>query len=237
MLAAPPCLFSPQNAKKVLIGLRCIMACGLEFLHSCTFLHVLRVICLLFFTPPIEMCRDWGVIIDQLSELNFNMPSREGATPLQLAVWNGQAATLSSLLGPWPLGAKNELAVFVQLNQPAAVAGPAVAAAGTVARSLGTTMSELDLAITKQHLQCSRLLCRAGAVTRELCGVKGAEELLCRMIVLGDGLSAAKLLLGDGYQLQVTPPIMELLSRIKYPEACTFTFAQVSDLFYYNSGF
>jgi hypothetical protein len=79
----------------------------------------------------------------------------------------------------------------------------------------------------KQHVHCARLLCRAGAVTRDASGTKGAEELLCRMLLLGDGIAAAKLLLGDAYQLQVTDQLLDLLARIKYPNACTFTFAQV----------
>jgi hypothetical protein len=55
----------------------------------------------------------------------------------------------------------------------------------------------------KQHIHCARLLCRAGGQMRACTGARGAEELLFRAILLGDGLTAERLLFADTFELKV----------------------------------
>lgn len=64
--------------------------------------------------------------------------------------------------------------------------------------------SELDLAVAKQHLQSARLLIRSGGTTKEMSGLCGADELLHRFILLGDGITVEKLLQDDAFRLQVS---------------------------------
>lgn len=137
---------------------------------------------------------DWGSVGDEVLEIDLNLTARSSATPLQLAAWNGKAATLSSLLGPWPGRAENLVARRIRLNEKLAT---------PVAVSFNEGLTELDLAIVKQHYACSRLLCRAGGVTRECAGSRGSEELLYRTLLLGDGLTAERLLFSDVFDLKV----------------------------------
>ena len=55
----------------------------------------------------------------------------------------------------------------------------------------------------KQHLQAARLLVRFGGTTNETSGLRGADELLHRFVLLGDGITVEKLLQEDAFRLQV----------------------------------
>jgi hypothetical protein len=52
------------------------------------------------------------------------------------------------------------------------------------------------------------------------------DEFLHRCVLLGDGLTAERLLRADENRLRVAPPLLELCARLKYPETCTATLAQ-----------
>jgi hypothetical protein len=196
--------------------------------------------------------RDWGLVGDHLEEVDLTLRSLDGSTPLQLAAWNGQASVIASVLGPWPSGYRNRLAAHVRLNvAPAQLPGSPLNTTGHT-HSASRTFSELDLAVLKQHLQAARLLVRFGGTTNETSGLRGADELLHRFVMLGDGITVEKLLQEDAFRLQVcggesavllrlpsppfrdsarhsvqvTPSLMRLLSRLKYPDSCTFTVAQ-----------
>ena len=144
--------------------------------------------------PP---CRDWGLIGEQASEIDLNQQSKDGSTPLHLAAWNGQAAVISSVLAPWPNGVVNLLAASVSLNVALAPLSGSPPAASSSA------YSELDLAVKKQHLHTARLLIRYDGTTCELSGHKGADELLHRCVLLGDGITAEKMFRNDAFRVQV----------------------------------
>ena len=57
-------------------------------------------------------------------------------------------------------------------------------------------------------------------------GGGSADEFLWRCVLLGDGVTAERLLRADENGLRVSPPIIEVCARLKYPETCTATFAQ-----------
>lgn len=194
------------------------------------------------FLPSVCACRDWGLIGEQCSEVDLNQQSKDGSTPLHLAAWNGQAAVISSVLAPWPNGVANLLAASVCLNVALApLSGPSPAASSSA-------YSELDLAVKKQHLHTARLLIRYDGTTCELSGHKGADELLHRCVLLGDGITAEKMFRNDAFRVQVrrgckgflahllrsplwrhvqaAPSLMTLLARLKYADTCTFTVAQ-----------
>jgi ankyrin repeat protein len=159
---------------------------------------------------------DWNLIRSKISLLNLNRATRDGLTCLQLASWNGQAATLAALLLAWPNGYDNPWKNALRINS----------------RLRNRPFTELDLAVMKNHISCSRVLLRSGAILREMSATKGADELLHRLILLGDGVAADALVRNDANKVKVHQVLVDLVYRMKYPDACTFTFAQAHNPFH-----
>lgn len=159
---------------------------------------------------------DWGCLGDQVDELDLNPPARSGVTPLQLAAWNGMASTLASVLGPWPAGVENRVAPRMRLNDRLAFG------ASTRPHPLSAQgLTELDLAVLKQHVHSARLLCRAGGQMIACTGSRGAEELLFRSLLLCDGITTEKLLFSDAFELKVglLPDSLECLLYAPFPSS------------------
>ncbi|RYG40688.1 hypothetical protein EON68_03925, partial [archaeon] len=154
---------------------------------------------------------DWLPLADKLYMYNVLTTTSSGLTAVHLAVWNGQPAALALLLAPWPGSTgRNPFSDRIAANT----------------RLRTRPFSELDLAIIRNHTQCARLLVRQHFFTRELRGGRGAEQLLHRLVLLGDGVAVNTLLQEDANRLRITPNLVDITSRIKYLDACTFTFAQ-----------
>lgn len=113
---------------------------------------------------------------------------------MHLAAWNGQAATIASILGPWPLGTQNRLAAHIRLN---------TISSDLTCGSLTRSFSELDLAVLKHNVQSARIFVRSGGVSKHTSGDLGADELLFRVLLLGDGITVERLLRDDAFQVQV----------------------------------
>lgn len=123
---------------------------------------------------------------------------------------------IASVLGPWPAGARNRLAAHVRLNvAPAQLPGSSLNTSGHT-HSAPRIFSELDLAVVKQHLQAARLLVRFGGTTNETSGLRGADELLHRFVLLGDGITVEKLLQEDAFRLQVCGSFSSCTVRLRF---------------------
>jgi len=171
---------------------------------------------------PFCACRDWGLIGELCSDVDLNQQSKDGSTPLHLAAWNGQAAAISSVLAPWPNGVANLLAASVSLNVALApLSGPPPAASSSA-------YSELDLAIKKQHLHTARLLIRSDGTPCELSGHKGADELLHRCVLLGDGITAEKMFRNDAFRVQVRRGRKDSSTKIDEPALAPFVGGPIS---------
>jgi RyR domain len=96
--------------------------------------------------------------------------------------------------------------------------------------STGLRCSELDLALMRRYVDCARVLirgkCHAQSFSGALC-----EELLHRFILMGDGVGAELLLSDPANGVRVSQPVIDLLQRLTYLNACTFSFANHSSPF------
>lgn len=141
----------------------------------------------------------------------MNLRTASGLTMLHLAVWNGHAASVAVLLGRW-LHRPNPWRKRVLLHVKLA----------------GRPHTELDVAVMRRHVDCARLLVRAGCTTRALAGAE-CSELLHRLILLGDGIAAELMLRQESNKVVVNRVLLNLTKALKYPDTCTFTFAGYSN--------
>lgn len=180
---------------------------------------------------------DWNLFGRALTRVKVNRHTDARATALQIAVWNGQAASAAALVCSWPDGITSPWASAVRLETrmlPSAPVPSAGAAAGTGRGQMSGSSthmepwSELDLALARRHLLSARVLLRETRVTRSLSirDAGTAEELLHRLILLGDGVSVSRLLLDTpGCQSRVSLSALSLVHRLRHADACTCTFA------------
>ena len=173
---------------------------------------------------------DWALLDGVLETVPVNLTTRAGLTMLHLSVWNGHAASVAVLLGSWP-GRRNPWRSRVQLDMPLSVRAVGCLRAErytqthhVLSHPQGRDHTELDLAIMRRHVDCARLLIRAGSFCRVFAGPM-CEQLLHRLLLLGDGIAAELLLRNEANEVHVNKVLLSITRSMKYPDSCTFTFA------------
>jgi len=126
--------------------------------------------------------------------------NRDAATPLHLAAWGGAPAATAALLA---LGGASAL---LEDSLP-------------VGARLATA---LDLAVAGGHVHTSRVLLAAGGTCETAVGAAGVQQLLYRLLLLGDGRSVDRLLRDGASGAVVDAHLTQLLQRVGQTDACTF---------------
>jgi hypothetical protein len=133
------------------------------------------------------------------------------------ATWNGQVAAVATLLSPWGNSSLNPWSSRMEVNK-------------ILRTSAGLRCSELDLALMRRYVDCARVLIRGKCHAQSFSGVL-CDELLHRFILMGDGVGAELLLSDPANGVRVSQPVIDLLQRLTYLNACTFSFANHSSPF------
>ena len=115
---------------------------------------------------------------DSVRTIPVNLRTRSGVTMLQLAVWNGHVDSVKCLLTPWP-DAANPWRSRLLVNRPI--------------KAVDAQLTELDLALMKRFVECSRVLVRARCVAMCFRGYV-CDQLLNRLVLMGDGVGVELLL-------------------------------------------
>ena len=121
-----------------------------------------------------------------------------------------------------------DLALMKHLTQCARVLCRAGAYSVRAGQHTGTSSMKVPMAMARPVVPRERRLSIPDAHSDAASAPVSSgsvDEFLFRSVLLGDGVTAERLLRADENGLHVTLPLLELCSRLKYPETCTATFA------------